>query len=327
MPRTILVAYHGHCFDGMASAAVLARFLRAREGGPSAVEISFKGLDHQPGGSFVPPEALTADVNCVVDFRYSPSPRLGWWFDHHVSGIVGEEERAAFAADQSGTKFFDPTYGSCCQLIADVCRTRFGWEAPELADLVHWADVIDAARFPTAKFAVDLAAPALELMTVIEAHGDDRFLAPRIQQLAAGATLESLAAAPDVRGLLVKLRAQHAETLSAIRESARCERGVVTFDLSARGRIDRYNKFIPYWLFPESRYCVAVTASKARTKVSVGSNPWAPIPRSHDIAAICAGYGGGGHPVVGAITLPPGQVERAREIQREIAVTLGDDHP
>lgn len=324
--RKIRIAYHGHCFDGMASAAVLARFLREREGGADAVELSFRGLDHQPGGSFVPEAALTGDVRCVVDFRYTTSPHLDWWFDHHISGIVGDEERAHFAADPSAgrTKFYDPTYGSCCKLIADVCDRTFGWRTPALDDLVHWADMIDAARFPSAKFAVDLAAPALELMTVIEAHGDDRFLGPRILKLADGASLDALAAEPDVQTMLTRLRAMHAVTLEAIRASARCEQGVVTFDLAERKKMERYNKFIPYWLFPESRYCVALTASRTRTKIAVGSNPWAAVPRTHDIAAICARYGGGGHPVVGAVTLPPGQHERGREIQREIARILSE---
>jgi nanoRNase/pAp phosphatase (c-di-AMP/oligoRNAs hydrolase) len=70
---------------------------------------------------------------------------------------------------------------------------------------------------------------------------------------------------------------------------------------------------------------VAVTAGKQRAKVSVGSNPWAPVPRTHDISAICARYGGGGHPVVGAVSLPPGEVERARVIAREIVGMLSSD--
>ena len=32
MTKKITIAYHGHCFDGMCSAAVLTRFLRARDG-------------------------------------------------------------------------------------------------------------------------------------------------------------------------------------------------------------------------------------------------------------------------------------------------------
>jgi hypothetical protein len=322
MTRKFTIAYHGHCFDGMCSAAVLTRLIRAREG--EDVAFTYRGLDHQPGGSFVPEAVLDGEENAVVDFRYTTSPKLTWFFDHHQSGIVGPEERANFDADTSGRKFFDPTYGSCCKLIADVARDCFGLAFPELDPLVGWADVIDAARFPSAAMPVELREPALRLMTVVEVHGSDGFLAPRIERLSRGATLDELAADADVAARLAPLLVQHEETLALIRDRARLESGVVLFDLVGVGG-DRYNKFIPYWLFPEARYCVAVTAGKQRAKVSVGSNPWAPVPRTHDISAICARYGGGGHPVVGAVSLPPGEIERARTIAREVVGMLSSD--
>lgn len=319
MSKHVRIAHHGHCFDGMASAALLTRFLREHEG--EAIEVSYRGLDHQPGGSFVPEDALAGEINAVVDFRYTTSPKLSWFFDHHVSGIA-EAERAHFDADTSGRKFFDPAYGSCCKLIADVARARFSWDSAPLADLVAWADLIDAARFPSAKMAVELGEPALKLMTVIEAYGDDAFLAQRIARLSEGTTLATLVEEETVQRLLGPLLEAHRVTCEVIRAKATCERRVVLFDLVGSGN-DRYNKFIPYWLYPEAGYCVAVTAGEKRAKVSVGSNPWSPTPRTHDIAAICARYGGGGHPVVGAVSLPPSEVSRAREIAREIAEELG----
>jgi len=320
MSRKVMIGHHGHCFDGMCSAVALTRLIQIREGG-TGLEIGYRGLDHQAGGSFVPEAVLSGEINAVVDFRYTTSERLTWWFDHHVSGIVGADERAHFDADDSGRKFFDPGYGSCCKLIADVARDRFGVEMPDLADMIQWADVIDAARFRDAKMAVELREPALQLMTVIEAYGDDPFLAPFMRGLAGGATLDSLAEDSKVQKLFKPLLDSHERTCDAIREKATCDGGVVSFDLVGSGS-DRYNKFIPYWLYPESRYCVAVTASKSRAKISVGSNPWATVPRTHDIAALCASYGGGGHPVVGAVSLKPDQVERAREVAAEIVAIL-----
>lgn len=319
MTKTFTIAHHGHCFDGMASAAVLAEFLRTREG--AAIAFKYRGLDHQPGGSFVPPEALDSEENAVVDFRYTTNEKLTWFFDHHQSGIINDEERAHFAADHSGRKFFDPKYGSCCKLIRDVAEAKFSHRASSLDDLVHWADIIDAARFPTAAMPVELKEPALRLMTVVEVHGTDAFLAPRIERLSRGETLDELARDPEVETLLKPLLEIHAKTCEAISARAKLDAGVVSFDLADLGN-DRYNKFIPYWLFPDARYCIAVTQGKSRAKVSVGSNPWAKTPRSHDISMICGKYGGGGHPVVGAISLPPGDIDRARLIAQEIRETL-----
>jgi len=319
MTRSLVIGYHGHCFDGMCSAAVLTRVLRVLEG--DDLSIAYHGLEHRPGGSFVPDDMLSGDLNAVVDYRYTMNEKLSWWFDHHESGLVGDQERAHFARDRSGRKFFDPAYGSCCKLIADVAAQRLGVALPDLGAMIAWADMIDAARFPDARTAVELAAPALQLMTVIEAFGDDRFLVPRIGALAQGASIDELAAEPTVQKLFAPLREQHQKTLEAIRNGARCERGVVSFDLVGGGS-DRYNKFIPYYLFPEARYAVAVSASKVRAKVSVGSNPWSGAPLTHNVAEICAKYGGGGHRYVGAVSLPAADVAKAREIAREIAATL-----
>ena len=312
------VVYHGHCFDGMCSAAACTRLLRELEG---ISEFSYNGVDHQPGGSHVPDSLLSEAINAVVDFRYSLSPKLTYWFDHHETGLMGEEERAHYEADATGRKHFDPSYGSCCQLIADRARTHFNVDMSLLADMVSWADVIDAARFPSAEAAVSLEPPAMQLMTVLEVHGHTRFVAPRIGELSRGAPLADLAKHTRVQRLLAPLRKSHERQCEVMREKGQLDAAVVTFDLVGSGQ-ERYNKFIPYWLFPHCQYSVAVTAGRTRAKVSVGSNPWALQPRAHNVAAICARYGGGGHPVVGAVSLKPDQLQRAREIAAEIVAEL-----
>jgi len=113
----------------------------------------------------------------------------------------------------------------------------------------------------------------------------------------------------------------HRETLATIRRKATCESGVVQFDLVDEG-YEGFNKFIPYYLFPEATYTVALTRAPQRTKISVGSNPWAPRPRTHNIATICERYGGGGHAVVGAISFAPDEVEKGRAALREIVEEL-----
>jgi hypothetical protein len=82
------------------------------------------------------------------------------------------------------------------------------------------------------------------------------------------------------------------------------------------------NKFVLYWLFPEARYTVTVSSDAKRAKVSVGSNPWARPERAHDISRICERYGGGGHPVVGAVSLDPARLDDARRIAGEIVGVL-----
>jgi hypothetical protein len=319
MTEQISIGYHGHCFDGMASATLLTRLLRHVHG--HELEFFYFGLDHQPGGSHVPEKILLGQINAVVDFRYTTSEKLSWWFDHHLTGIVGVEEREHFARDKSGQKFFDPNYGSCTKLIADVALDRFGLDLTDQSDLIHWAHVIDTAGFANAETAVALNEPALQLMTVIEAHGADSFIVPRIERLLAGDSLQQVATDQVVQSLFEPLRVHHERNCELIKQRAVLRDGVVFFDLAGEGD-DRYNKFIPYWLFPQARYCVAVTQGRSRSKVSVGSNPWAPVPRTHDISAICSRYGGGGHAVVGAVSLGTGELEKARSIAAEIVAEL-----
>jgi hypothetical protein len=97
--------YHGHCFDGVASAAVFTRFYLARV--RPGVDVSYAPLLHTAGSLF--DEAMfDGDENAIVDFKYSPSERLTWWFDHHQSAFLSAEDEAHFRADTSGRKFWDP---------------------------------------------------------------------------------------------------------------------------------------------------------------------------------------------------------------------------
>ena len=61
---------------------------------------------------------------------------------------------------------------------------------------------------------------------------------------------------------------------------------------------------------------------KQHFKISVGYNPWCEQPRKHDIATLCQRWGGGGHPVVGAISTPLNKLDEARVIVKTIIEEL-----
>jgi hypothetical protein len=317
------ILYHSNCFDGCASAALLGRFLQARLGSRLGA-IEHVPLQHQAGNP-IPPDAFSADVNAIVDFRYSPSPRLDWWFDHHQSAFQPASDRAHFEADHSGQRFWDPAAPSCTGFIARVTRERFGFEAADLAELVRWADVIDAAAFPSAEVAVQLAEPALRIMTFLEATRDPAAPGKLIEAMRTR-TLAEVAALPWLAGPLAPVLERHFRSIEAIRAASRLDGDVAVVDLAAAG-LEAGNKFVLYWLHPGARYTVTVSHDAKRSKVSVGSNPWARETRAHDLARICERYGGGGHPVVGAVSLPPEDLARAREIAREIVRELQGGAP
>jgi hypothetical protein len=309
--------YHGHCFDGVASAATFTRFYKDRIH-PEAV-VDYKGLLHRPGNLF-DLAMFDGDENAIVDFKYAASEKLTWWFDHHQSAFLTPEDEAHFRADKSGKKFLDATKKSCTEFIAEVARERFGFNTETLEPLIHWAHIIDGALYESPAQCVELKEPALQLMQVIEADPDDLFIEQIIRDLTVR-SLDEVATSEEVQRRFRPILQQHLETLEVVRRKAVSANGVVQFDLVDEG-YEGFNKFIPYYLHPEATYSVALTRALQRTKISVGSNPWAPRPRTHNIAKICERYGGGGHAVVGAISFKPEEVEKAREVLQEIVTEL-----
>lgn len=309
--------YHGHCFDGVASAATFTRFYKERIH-PEA-EVAYTGLLHRPGNLF-DLTMFDSDENAIVDFKYAASEKLTWWFDHHESAFLTPEDEAHFRADKSGKKFLDPTRKSCTEFIADVAEHKFGFNVEPVRSLVHWAHIIDGALYESAAQCVELKEPALQLMQVIESDPDDQFIEQIIRDLTTR-SLEEVATSPEVLKRFQPILQQHLETLEAVRRKARYANHVVQFDLIDEG-YEGFNKFIPYYLYPETTYSVALTRGPQRTKISVGSNPWAAKPRTHNIAKICERYGGGGHAVVGAVSFKPDEVEEARAAVKEIVTEL-----
>ena len=295
------VLYHGNCFDGCSSAGVFTRFYRERIAkGP--VEVVYRPLEHKGDAQPFAADCFDGDENACVDFRYSQDPRLTWWFDHHASAfqLPGDEDH--FRADATGRKFYDPTAKSCTKFLADTVAAKFGFDAAPLAELIEWAEIIDGALFPDAKMAVELKEPALRLMTFIENNRDPtlgRAVHRRARHAGRWARLPRTRTSPSRWS---RCSRSTSATSRRSRGRAKLERGVVFFDLADQ-ETGAFNKFISYYLFPEARYSVGVTLS-ARAKISIGSNPWAKVPRTHDIAKICERYGGGGHPVVGAVSIP-----------------------
>jgi hypothetical protein len=73
---------------------------------------------------------------------------------------------------------------------------------------------------------------------------------------------------------------------------------------------------------PATLYTVSVTRSASRSRVSLGSNPWRQSESRHNLAAMAERYGGGGHPVVTAISFAPDELDEARAAARTLAAEL-----
>jgi hypothetical protein len=319
------IFYHDKCFDGACSASLFMRF--HRECVKTADKFSFHGLVHRAGALFDEDAFINAGENAIVDFKYSPSPKVTWWFDHHQSAFLTPDDQKKFEQGQAdGSQrmrmFYNPNYISCTSLIADRAQVNFGFNTAPILELIKWADIVDGARYESAKAAVEMAAPAMKLTMVIESS-DDPQLVQRLIPLLTEMSLQQVLDQDFVQKLLGPLMDRHWAGLELIRQRAMVQRGVITFDITDQPT-EGYNKFIPYYLHPEATYNVGLSKSSFRTKVSVGTNPWTKVQPSQliNLAAICERYGGGGHARVGAISFPPDREEDARKAVAEIVAEL-----
>jgi hypothetical protein len=325
----VRVFYHDKCFDGACSASLFTRF--HRECIADGATYSYHGLVHRAGALFDESE-FTGDENAIVDFKYSASPRITWWFDHHLSAFLTPQDQENFLACQrdpacAARKFFDPTYTSCTKFLADIGSTKFGFDTEPMADMIHWANIVDGAQYESPEAAVEMAAPAMKLTLIIESTQDPAFI-PKLIPLLTEMPLAEVLAQRFVASLLPPLLESHQQAIGLIRSRSEERDGTIFFDITDQP-MEGFNKFIPYYLHPQATYSIGLSKSSFRTKVAVGSNPWtkADPAKMVNLAQVCERYGGGGHARVGAISFPPDQADKARAAAAEIVAELRARNP
>ena len=199
----VRVFYHDKCFDGACSASLFTRFHQECITRDASYE--YHGLVHRAGALFDESE-FTGDENAIVDFKYSASPRITWWFDHHQSAFLTPQDQENFLACQrdpscAARKFFDPNYTSCTSFLAHIAKTKYGFDTAPVAELIHWADIVDGAKYESPEAAVEMAAPAMKLTLIIEATEDPGFI-PRLIPLLTEMPLAEILKQPFVAPLL-----------------------------------------------------------------------------------------------------------------------------
>jgi hypothetical protein len=317
--RVLKVFFHDACFDGTTSAALFAAFYRDVIDGTAQVRP--EGMIHKDGDPFEG-VLLDADDHACVDFRFCADPRMRWWFDHHPTAFQPASLRQIYDREHKTTWFFDPTAPSCAGLMQRALARGWDWKPPShLIEAVGWADTIDAAQFASAEEAVALTNPAQRLAAWL-AHGRTPLDTATYVDWLSRASLAEVAARPEVAAQLAAVESERAKEMDAVKRLGVWHGDVIVFD-----RFDdigaRSPGFLGYLLFPKCLYAVSATRTEKSIKISVGVNPWTAATRRHDIGELCARYGGGGHAVVGGVTLRPDELPRARQtlaaLVRELA--------
>jgi hypothetical protein len=165
-----------------------------------------------------------------------------------------------------------------------------------------------------------MQAPAMKLTMAIEASTDRDFVRKLIPLLAYR-PLADLLQEPFVAAILPPLLERHRRSIDILRDRTQETDGTIFFNITDL-ELEGYNKFIPYYLHPDSVYSVGVSKSAFRVKVSVGSNPWSRREPTVNLAKVCERYGGGGHARVGAISFEVTQGDAAHRAAQEIVEEL-----
>jgi hypothetical protein len=287
----------------------------------SRAEFEYLACGYSPGQPQANEQLLNGDENAILDYRFAPAKGLTWYFDHHRTAFQSQEDESLFQARRDSGQFFhDASYSSCTKLVADTARENFGVHMPELKELIDWADRVDSARFDSPEQAVSRDDPVMQFVSVVEHFGDNAFFRKLVPQFFQR-SLTELAASPEVGERYRPLGRKHERFVQRVRAKGELRGRVVFVDLT-ESVLDTVGKFVTYALFPDSVYSVIVGLLKSGPKISVGYNPWSGRPRDADISAICARYGGGGHPVVGGIAFSTNELERARSVANQIANEL-----
>jgi hypothetical protein len=320
----VVIATHGHCFDGLCSSVLFTRLLRHLHG--DAVQASYVSCGYGIGQRAASEQVLLGEQNAILDYRFFPSDRVNWYFDHHRTAFASDEDRAYFEQHRADRGyFFDASYGSCTQLLADICRDRYGLVDQSLAELVRWAHLVDSASFDSAQGACDASSPILRFVSVVEHHAGDAFLARTVPELLQKPLLQ-VASSPEVERLYAPLGKRAARFRKAVQSRAERRGRVVVVDLTDQ-TLDVLGKFVTYALFPDCVFSVVAARQKRGLKIAVGYNPWCGAPLDRDVSAICARYGGGGHQAVGGISFRTEQEDDARRAVVEIARELDSVAP
>jgi hypothetical protein len=320
----MLCATHGHCFDGLASAVI---FLRAAKKGalgldPSA-PVEFAACGYGPRQPR--PETVAQDASelAILDYRYSTLPELKYYFDHHRTAFANTSERNDFQERQrkAPERFrYDETASSCTKLLAEHLGQREALDLSDLRDLICWADIVDSARFESPKAASNFDNPVMRLVSVVEQYADAAFLRDAVPILESSPLLD-FCRSELVERRFASLRPHQEHYRSLVKTRGTLSDRVAFVDMTDEA-VHAISKFAVYAEFPGALYSVVLARLKSALRISVGYNPWCGMAREHDIGTLCAGHGGGGHPVVGGIAFPLDELERARRVASGLATTL-----
>ena len=298
--------FHSPCFDGVASAVLTWDFLEERQGWETPV---FRPVGYDIRQTWL--EKPLGQPAAVVDFLYHPDARF--WADHHLTTFLTTTAREDFQRPVGTDRLliYDQHAASCAGLLWRRLAHDFGHQNPRYAELVQWAEKIDAARYASVEEAITSSAPALRLSLGFALGDTERYVETLVRELR-NKPLEVVADLPEPRNRFKRARDLVELGLDHFKRSAHLETdGIVIFDVDGQGAI--VSRYAPYRFFPDARYSAGIVRWPGGARITAMRNPWREFP-SVPLGRLAEALGGGGHERVGSIVVSGDRVAEAPSI-------------
>jgi len=279
--------YFHHDLDGIASAALILNFLRSRG---DSIENYFP-LSYSPGLDWAARKFKNPAI--VVDFQYHPKAAI--WFDHHATTFEKKRWKENFHRD----KFHEwrPNYPSCLRIVLNALKRHFRFNPPQhLKELARWTDIVDQAKFKSARQTIELKEPALQLNAFID-HGISYSDTKWLIEFLSKHHFRRVMAMPRVKRAIKIIRREISESLKFYKKNTRLFGRVALADLSKVRKLEL--RFAPYYLHPRILYSISLKKRAKAFHLNLGINPWRKRENKIHIGRLLKRFGGGGHRVVG----------------------------
>ncbi|MBI3589684.1 MAG: hypothetical protein HY093_04735 [Candidatus Liptonbacteria bacterium] len=309
--------YFHNDFDGRVSSAVFLEYLRSR--GDSVA--NYFAVDHYARSNW--DRMVKRSKNPVVIFDFYYHPKAAFFFDHHLSTFIRPDWEKKFKR----TKYLNLNfkYESCCHLVFDVLVKKFGYRPSRyIKDLVKWADIVDAAKYKSAKDTIELNAPALQIDSYLDQKSQKGDPVRWVIEELSRKDLVKVAKDRRVMAVVKNVLAKIKESLEYHRKNLQIFDKVCFIDLSL-GEVERV-RFAPHFLVPSLSYIVTLLKSGKVFRVAVGANPWRPKSHKHDLRKLVReryGFKAGGHARAAGITGIKNKREAMRIVHELIKVLNG----
>jgi hypothetical protein len=307
--------FHSPCFDGIASAVLAMDFLETRS--------SWQGTVLCPVNYDVRAKWLTRSLEtpaAVVDFLYHP--KAEFWADHHISTFATQDARRDFERRREPGTVFDPNADSCAGLLWRHLSNTFGFRNRRYAELVEWADKIDAARYASVEEAIFPSTAALRISASLASSDAAEYSVFLVRQLRT-ASLGTVATLPEVVRRFESVQALFQRGLDRFQKAASLTSGgIVVFDVDGRGA--HVSRYAPYYFFPEARDSLGVLRLDKGAKITAMRNPWRDFA-SVPLGKIFQKVGGGGHQRVGSVFLSEERAAKAKQLMRRLITDLREE--